>query len=69
MRFSLAKISNDIVSLTVMALMSVAFIAAQAAPAGSTELAEPTLSEVVGEIEGVQVLVIDIDISLRSIGE
>jgi len=69
MRVSLAKISNDIVSLTVMALMSVAFIATQA-QAGATQATEPNVIDIkLVEIEPAQVLVIDINFSFRSTGE
>ena len=64
MRVSLAKISNDIVSLAVMALMAVAFIATQA-QAGGTQAMEPLVTD----IDPAQVIVIDINLSFRSTGD
>ena len=62
MRAQLAQRTNDIVSLTILMLMSIALIAGQAG-AAQQGAAEPLL-------EGAEhVLVIDIDVSFRQRGE
>ena len=62
MRATLAQYTNDIVSLTILALMSIALIAGQA---GATQpvAGEPT------EVDAVPVLVIDVTLSFRQEGE
>ncbi len=62
MRARLAQYSNDIFSLTILMLMSIALIAGQAGAAqhGATE---PLLDD------AAHVLVIDIDVSFRQRGE
>lgn len=62
MRARLAQYSNDIVSLSVLMLMSIALIAGQAGAAQYGD-AEPVLED------HEPVLVIDIDLSFRQHGE
>ncbi len=62
MRATLAQYKNDIVSLTIMALMSIAFIAAQAGAA------QHVASEV-NDVDAAHVLVIDADLNFRQEGE
>ncbi len=62
MRAQLAQYSNDIVSLSILMLMSIALIAGQARAAQQGE-AEPVLEY------QEPVLVIDIDVSFRQHGE
>ena len=58
MRATLAQYTNDIVSLTVMALMSIAFIAGQAGAA------QHVASEV-NDVDVAHVLVIDANLDFR----
>ena len=62
MRTTLAQYSNEFVSLTIMALMSIALIAGQAG-AAQAPAAEPTV-EVTEHM-----LVVDIDFRIRHEGE
>jgi len=62
MRATLAQYTNDIVSLVVMALMSIALIAGQVG-AAEHKLSEPA------HVDSEQVLVIDVDLSIRQEGE
>jgi hypothetical protein len=62
MRATLAQYTNDIVSLTVMALMSIALVAGQVGAAEHIA-SEPTGSDI------LHVLQIDIDLSFRQEGE
>ena len=62
MRARLAQHTNDVVSLTVLMLMSIALIAGQAG-AAQHGVAEPLLED------AEHVLVIDIEVSFRQRGE
>jgi len=62
MRATLAQYTNDIVSLTIMALMSIALVAGQVGAAEHIA-SEPTGSDI------EYVLQIDIDLSFRQEGE
>ena len=62
MRARIAQHTNDVISLTILMLMSIALIAGQAR-AAQHRAAEPVLDE------PEHVLVIDIDLSFRQQGE
>ncbi len=62
MRARIAQYANDIISLTILMLMSIALIAGQAG-AAQQRAAEPVLED------HEPVLVIDIDLSFRQHGE
>jgi hypothetical protein len=62
MRATLAQYTNDIVSLTILVLMAIALIAAQAG-AAQHQASEPAASDI------EHVLVIDVDFSFRQVGE
>jgi hypothetical protein len=62
MRARLAQYTNDIVSLTIMALMSIALIAGQA---GATQHADSEANDA----DAVRVVLINADLSFRQEGE